>query len=341
MSSCRPMVSPAAPAPESARSSRSARGSPSAHWRTRSFPGGPASSETWRSPSINSTASRPAEAAAMARTGRDWPAIRSPASAREPSRPEQLVGAREGFEGAGVGPPAGQHVERQVAARDVGVVDVGDLQLAARRRFQARDHVMDGLVVEVDAGDSEPALRLLRLLDDADDAVARDLGDAVAARVVDLLDQDLGAARLLAVRLRERRDRFFEDVVAQDHGQPPAAPEAPRQPQRLCDAARLVLHTVGELAAEVLTAAEQTDDVAHVLGSGHDQDLADAGLDQLLDRVEDHGYAPDLQEMLVRHLGQREEARSGPPGQDDPAQLVRAHRLAPAPVASRTAYWRS
>src|SRR5262252_6900190 len=309
MSSCRPMVSPAAPAPESARSSRSARGSPSAHWRTRSFPGGPASSETWRSPSINSTASRPAEAAAMARTGRDWPAIRSPASAREPSRPEQLVGAREGFEGAGVGPPAGQHVER--------------------------------LVVEVDAGDGEPALRLLRLLDDADDAVARDLGDAVAARVVDLLDQDLGAARLLAVRLRERRDRFFEDVVAQDHGQPPAAPEAPRQPQRLCDAARLVLHAVGELAAEVLTAAEQTDDVAHVLGSGHDQDLADAGLDQLLDRVEDHRFAPDWQEMLVRHLGQREEARSGPPGQDDPAQLVRAHRLAPAPVASRTAYWRS
>ena len=55
-----------------------------------------------------------------------------------------------------------------------------------------------------------------------------------------------------------------------------AAAEAPRQAQRLGDAAGLVLHAVGELAAVVLAAAEQLDEVAHVLGAGDEQDLPDA-----------------------------------------------------------------
>ena len=48
-------------------------------------------------------------------------------------RSTRSVACFERFERAGVGPPARQHVEGQVAARDVGVVDVGDLQLAAAR----------------------------------------------------------------------------------------------------------------------------------------------------------------------------------------------------------------
>ena len=54
---------------------------------------------------------------------------------------QQLVGAGERFERARVRPPARQDVVRQIAARDVGVVDVGDLQLAARGRPQRLDHV--------------------------------------------------------------------------------------------------------------------------------------------------------------------------------------------------------
>ena len=63
------------------------------------------------------------------------------------------------------------------------------------------------------------------------------------------------------------------------------------------------------------------------------------GLDQLLERVEDHRLAPDGQEVLVGHLGQREQPRAGAAGEHDPTQLWCAHRCAPA--AMRTEYCRS
>ena len=52
---------------------------------------------------------------------------------------DQVSGEVQAFELAGVGPPAGEHVVVQIARFDVGVVDVGDLQLAAGRRLRAAD----------------------------------------------------------------------------------------------------------------------------------------------------------------------------------------------------------
>src|SRR5213075_1717368 len=117
----------------------------------------------------------------------------------------------------------------------IGVADVADLQLAARGRPQRRDDVVHALVVEVDARDGRGALRMLRFLDDAQDAAANNFGDAVATRVVYLLDQDLRAGRLRAIRLRERANRALEDVVTEDDREAPATSEAPGQPQGLRD----------------------------------------------------------------------------------------------------------
>src|SRR5919108_4715436 len=68
---------------------------------------------------------------------------------------------------AGVAPEAVEHVVLHHALGDEPVVDVGDLQLAAPGRHQVGDHLEDGLVVEVDAGDAEAARRVVGLLDDA------------------------------------------------------------------------------------------------------------------------------------------------------------------------------
>src|SRR5206468_739265 len=87
-------------------------------------------------------------------------------------------------------------------------------------------------------------------------------------------------------------------------------------------AARLVLHLVGEAAAEVLAGAEQRHHVAHVLDAGDDQDLVDARFGELADRVEDHRLAADGQQVLVGDLSEREEPRAGPSREDDALHAI-------------------
>src|SRR5262245_60712321 len=57
---------------------------------------------------------------------------------------KQMVGRR-----SGVRPPASERVERHLAALDVSVVDVGDLELAAIGRLQGLDDVEHREVVEI------------------------------------------------------------------------------------------------------------------------------------------------------------------------------------------------
>ena len=78
----------------------------------------------------------------------------------------RAVGADEVVDGvvrvdrlAGVAPEALEHVVLHRPLLDVPVVHVGDLELAAAGRLERRQHVPDGLVVEVDAGDRVLARR--------------------------------------------------------------------------------------------------------------------------------------------------------------------------------------
>src|SRR4029077_9962093 len=73
---------------------------------------------------------------------------------------------------ARVTPEAVEHVVLHEPALDIPVVDVGDLQLPAARRLQARKYIPDGLVIEVRTGDGELARRILWLLNDQLDAAA-------------------------------------------------------------------------------------------------------------------------------------------------------------------------
>ena len=65
--------------------------------------------------------------------------------------------------GAGVEPgeAAAQQLDLQLAALEIAVVDVGDLELAARRRLEAGGDVEDAVVVEIEAGDGVVRRRLL------------------------------------------------------------------------------------------------------------------------------------------------------------------------------------
>src|SRR5207253_2582367 len=231
--------------------------------------------------------------------------------------PHELVRRRQRVERAGVRPPTRETVTLQGPGAQVVVVDVRDLQLAAGARFEGADDVEDLRVVEIDPHHRQIALRLLRLLHDADDARTIHLGDAVTLGVVDLLEQEPRAAPLFAERLHAGADIVREDVVAEDHADQLLAGEILGEPERLRDSARLVLDLVGEAAAEVLAGPEQRHHVAHVLHARDDEDLFDPGRDELADGMEDHRLAAHRKEVFVRHLGERKQAGPGSAGEDD------------------------
>ena len=100
---------------------------------------------------------------------------------------------------AGVLPPAADRVALDPAAAVDQLLDrVGDLELAAPRGLDRPGGVEDRRGEHVDADERQVAGRVLRLLDQADDAVAVELGDAVVPRVGDLGEQDQRLGLVLA-----------------------------------------------------------------------------------------------------------------------------------------------
>src|SRR5690606_32747150 len=84
--------------------------------------------------------------------------------------------------------------DAQRAGLEIETVEVGDLELAARRRFEAAGEV-DGLpVVEIEAGDGVVRARPMRLFLERE-GVARmvEVDDTVAFRVGDVMGKDRGA----------------------------------------------------------------------------------------------------------------------------------------------------
>ena len=110
----------------------------------------------------------------------------------------------------------------------------------------------------------------------------------------------------------------FDDVVAQHHANVVALGPRLGQTQRVGDAAFAFL--VGEaelLQPELLAVLQQAQEVAGVLAAGDDQDVANAGVHQGLQRVEDHRLVVHRQQVLVGDAGQRIQARADAARQDD------------------------
>src|SRR5690606_13277511 len=100
---------------------------------------------------------------------------------------------------AGICPESGKPLGSHLAALDVSVVDVRDLQLVPSGGLKRSDNVEDVLVVEVDPGDSPIAAERLGLLDDSQHPaiLLRQLRHAIGAGILHLRQQDLGTTALV------------------------------------------------------------------------------------------------------------------------------------------------
>ena len=127
------------------------------------------------------------------------------------------------------------------------------------------------------------------------------------------------AARLLSLEvLDDRPERPLEDVVGEQHAHLVARDEPLGEPERIGDAARLLLVAVEEpVDAVVVAVAEQAEELAGVRAAGDEHQLVDAGADERLDRVGDHRPVVQRQQVLVRDPRERVQPRARAAREDD------------------------
>ena len=235
----------------------------------------------------------------------------------------------------------------QRAGVQIEPVEVGDLQLAARRGPDRARQVADLRVVEIQAGHRPVGLRRGRLLHDLDRAAGGvERHHAVAFRIAHLIGE-----HRRAVRPRRRRAQQCGQMVGVDQvvaerqraglaGDPVAADQ-----EGLRDALGPRLLGIGEAHAEARAVAQQAAELRQVLGRGDHQDVADAGQHQRRQRVVDHRLVVDRQQLLRRRQRHRMQPRAGAAGEQDALHAAMpclaqplagvaggAHRLPPGAV---------
>ena len=200
----------------------------------------------------------------------------------------------------------------QLAAAQVFQIDVRDLELAARRGLEVVRDLHHVIVIEIQAGDDIIRLGVARLFLDRDRAALLiELDHTERPRVVHIVAEHTRAPaqrkRLVQIAFKIRR---IEDVVAQHEAHVVRADELLADQQRVCDAARHILHLVGDVDAEAAARAEQTVKRAFFSGRDDDQDITDARLHQNRKRIVDHWLVVYRQQRLAHRPGHGIKARA-------------------------------
>ena len=193
---------------------------------------------------------------------------------------------------------------------------VGDLELAARARRDRASRLVDGGGEHVDADERKVAAGCLRLLDEAHDAVAVELGDAVVLRIRHRREQDQRVALAASEALDQLDDPALQEVVAEVHHERLIAEEGLGRQHGVGEAGRRLLEDVGDLDAEARSVAGGGADLLAGLGRDDDADLLDARGRDRLDPVEEHGLVGDRDQLLGARVRDRAQPRALAAGED-------------------------
>lgn len=234
---------------------------------------------------------------------------------------DEGCGLQQGVVRAGVEPgiAAAHGLDMEVMAREVGLVDIGNLELTARRwlyRLRDRDDV---LVVEIEARHGKIGLWLGRFLLEAHGlAPLVEFDDAVALGVADVVGKDRRAVRLRGRALHHDGEvGAVEDVVAQDERTALACEELLADQECLRESLRLRLYGVRDRDAPLRAVAEQALEVRIVRRRRDHEDVPDAREHQRRQRIVDHRLVIDRHELLRHRDCQRIKARARAASQDN------------------------
>src|SRR6185312_8060984 len=163
--------------------------------------------------------------------------------------------------GTGVQPgeAAAQLLHRQRAARQIGTVEIGNLQLAARRHLKtARDIDAVG-VIEINTGNGPLALGCFRLLHDVQgSALVVEFDHAEASWIRNPIRESGSAAFLFADALQPfDQTSTVKYVITQNQGAGAAGDEVGTYDEGVRDALGLSLHGIGQLDAPTAPVAQK------------------------------------------------------------------------------------
>ena len=229
---------------------------------------------------------------------------------------------------AGIEPgvAAAHDLDVELLAFEVDTVHVSDFQFPPRRGLEIAGNVEHLVVVEIEAGDGIVRLGGRRLFFEAD-GLARlvEFDHPITLGIVHVVGEDRGAAGLLSCR-RQVVGKFVavEDVVAENQGAVTTADEVTADDEGLGQAVRTRLDGVLQVQAPLAAIAEQLLEARRVLRRRDDQDVPDAGQHQRGQRVVDHRFVVDRQQLLGHGQGDRIQAGTGPTGEDDAFALRHA-----------------
>ena len=211
---------------------------------------------------------------------------------------------QQGVMCAGVEPgvAAAHGLDVELVAREVGLVDVGDLELTAGRWLYRLRDIDDVLIVEIEARHGEVRLWLGWLLLEAHGlTLLIELDDAVALGVADVVGKDRRAIRLRGRALHHDSEvGAVEDVIPQDERAALAREELLTDQKCLRESLRLRLHGVRDGDAPLRAIAEQTLEVRIVRRRRDHEDVPDTREHQRRQRIIDHRLVIDRHELL-RH----------------------------------------
>ena len=220
---------------------------------------------------------------------------------------------QEGVVRAGIEPgvAAAHRLDVELVAREVGLVDIRDLELAACGRLDLLGYRDDVRIVEVEARHSKVRLWFGGLFLEADGLTFLvELDDAVALGVADVVGKDRRAVRLCSRTLHHHGEvGAVEDVVAQDKRTALAREEFLANEERLREAFRLRLHGVRDGDAPLRAVAEQPPEIRIVLRRRDHEDVPDAREHQRRQRIVDHRLVVDRHQLLRHRDRQRIQPR--------------------------------
>mmetsp|Transcript_23203 Transcript_23203/g.39790 ORF Transcript_23203/g.39790 Transcript_23203/m.39790 type:complete len:253 (+) Transcript_23203:2247-3005(+) len=217
----------------------------------------------------------------------------------------------------GIAAPHPVHPQRAVV--QVHFEQRGDLKLAARRWLHFGGPLGCVPVEEVEPGDGIVRGRVFGLFDDlARDALVIEPHHAVAFGIGHVVAEDRAAVAVLIRVLQQFRQAVPEEnVVTQHHGRGRTAEEVFGQQVGLRQPVGGGLCDVGERDAPLASVAQRPLELRLILRCGDHGDVAYARQHQHRDRVVDHRFVVDGQQLFGHAHGDRIEARAGAACEDD------------------------
>ena len=223
--------------------------------------------------------------------------------------------------GAGVQPghAAPQQLHAQRAALQIDVVDGRNLQLppgGGGDALRDGDHIV---VIEVEAGDGVIGFWALRLLLNGENAsLLVELYHSKGLGIGHVIAENRSPALHSGGSLQNAAEMAsVKNVVPQNQAHMVPADEGLTDQKGLGQAVGMLLHSVGQLQTVGGPIPQQVLKNRQVPRRGDNQDLTDACQHQSGQRIIDHGFIVDWENLLGNYPGNRIEPRSGASGENN------------------------